>query len=128
MGEHQGFFNYTRGQRRGLGVAHSERLYVLETKPDTNEVIVGTKEEVFGLSCTVGRVNWFLKPESNGPIAIQAKIRSQHEKADALLYIEGPQTARVEFDDPQDAITPGQGAVFYQGTKVIGGGWIDSAR
>lgn len=125
MGEHEGYFHYTRGQRRGLGVAHTERLYVLETLPETNEVIVGTKEEVFGLRCVVGRMNWFVTPEKK--FSAHVKIRSQHTKAPAEVTILEDGRASVEFEDPQDAITPGQGAVFYDNRKVIGGGWIDSA-
>lgn len=125
LGEHEGHFNFTRGQRRGLGVAFSERLYVIETIPATNEVIVGTKEEVFGFRCTVGRVNWFLKPAEE-KIKAHVKIRSQHTKAPALLTVLSEQSVQVEFEDPQDAITPGQGAVFYNGPDVIGGGWIDT--
>lgn len=125
MGEHEGYFHYTRGQRRGLGVAHSERLYVLETLPETNEVIVGTKEEVFGLRCIVGRMNWFVPPREK--FSAHVKIRSQHTKAPAEVTILEDGRAFVEFEDPQDAITPGQGAVFYDARKVLGGGWIDSS-
>ena len=128
LGEHEGFYHYTRGQRRGLGVAHTERLYVLETLPETNEVIVGTKEEVFGFYCTVGRVNWFLKPDFSKNIQVHVKIRSQHEKAPALLRLCEDGRVVVEFEEPQDAITPGQGAVFYDGPRVLGGGWIDETR
>ena len=124
LGEHQGYFHYTRGQRRGLGVAFSERLYVLETVPQTNEVIVGTKEEVFGRNCTVGRVNWFAKPFAHS-FRAYVKIRSQHQKTPAMLTLLEDQTVRVDFEEPQDAVTPGQGAVFYDGPRVLGGGWID---
>ena len=125
LGEHEGYFHYTRGQRRGLGVAHSERLYVIETKPETNEVIVGSKEDVFGLECKVARVNWFLKPTQENPVKAHVKIRSQHEKAAAELFVTGSNTVRIEFEEAQDAITPGQGAVFYDGSRVLGGGWIE---
>jgi tRNA-uridine 2-sulfurtransferase len=128
MGEHEGFYHYTRGQRRGLGVAHSERLYVLETIPETNEVIVGTKEEVFGLFALVGRVNLFVKPDFSQPVKAHVKIRSQHQKAPAQLNLLPDGRVTVDFEEPQDAITPGQGAVFYNGARVFGGGWIDEAR
>lgn len=124
MGEHEGYFHYTRGQRKGLRVAHTERLYVLETLPATNEVIVGTKEEVFGLTCIVGRVNWFLKPQTVTTRA-HVKIRSQHLKAPAEITIQEDGRVKVEFEDAQDAVTPGQAAVFYDGNTVLGGGWID---
>ena len=129
LGEHEGYFNYTRGQRRGLGVAHSERLYVLETIPEKNEVVVGPKPEVYGRACTVGRVNWFLRPaDLSSGIKVHVKIRSQHKKAPATMTAAGTHSVRVLFDDPQDAMTPGQGAVFYAGVRVIGGGWIDTVE
>ena len=125
VGEHEGFFHYTRGQRRGLGGGNGERLYVVETLPETNEVVVGTKEEVFGLSCIVGRINWFLKPDFKNNVRAQVKIRSQHQQADAFLIPMEDGRVLVEFEEAQDAITPGQAAVFYDGSKVLGGGWID---
>ena len=123
LGTHTGYYQYTRGQRRGVGVAHSERLYVLETLPETNEVIVGTKEEVLDRQFLVRRVNWFLKPDGthfDGAV----KIRSQHSKAPATVEILDENEVRVEFDEPQEAATPGQAAVFYDGRRVLGGGWI----
>ncbi len=127
LGEHSGFFHYTRGQRRGLGVAHSERLYVIDTDPEKNEIVVGAKEEVFNRTCEVGKVNWFLNPGERLHFRAQVKIRSQHKKAPAALEVGSDyKSVRVTFDEPQDAITPGQAAVFYDGPRVLGGGWIDS--
>lgn len=128
VGEHTGFFHYTRGQRRGLGGGNPEKLYVVDTIPETNEVIVGTKEEVLGLFCVVGRVNWFLKPDFSKAVQAYVKIRSQHQKAPAVLRLLPDSRVEVEFEEAQDAITPGQAAVFYQNEKVLGGGWIDSSR
>lgn len=125
LGTHPGYFHYTRGQRRGLGVAHQERLYVVGTDPEKNEVIVGTHEEILDQTCVVGRVNWFLKPETETRFRAEVKIRSQHQKSPATLEILTDGSVRVEFDEPQEAITAGQGAVFYEGSKVLGGGWID---
>ncbi len=137
VGRHNGYFHYTVGQRRGLGVAASERLYVLETNPQTNEVILGKKEEVLNRSCVVNRLNWFEKPDFTNPVRAHVKIRSQHQKAAARIYSvtdekacrggfgTSPYTVRVVFDEPQEAITPGQAAVFYEGRNVLGGGWID---
>lgn len=123
LGTHPGYYHFTRGQRRGLGIPYSERLYVLETLPETNEVIVGTKSEVLDRQFLVERVNWFLKPR---PPSFQAevKIRSQHRKAPAKVeFLEGKQV-QVTFNEPQEAVTAGQAAVFYEGSKVLGGGWI----
>ncbi len=124
VGEHEGYFNYTRGQRRGLGGGFPERMYVIETLPETNEVIVGAKEEVFGLRCMVGRMNWMSRPAA-GPFSAHVKIRSQHKKAPARIQVLETGSVEVEFEEPQDAITPGQGAVVYEGSRVLGGGWID---
>lgn len=128
LGHHDGYYHFTRGQRRGLGVAFSERLYVVETKPETNEVIVGTKEEVFQKSCVVSRMNWFLPPLADGPFRAEVKIRAQHKKAAATITSEGKDQITVIFDEAQDAVTPGQGAVLYEGEKVLGGGWIEKAE
>ena len=125
LGRHDGYFHYTRGQRRGLGVAHTERLYVIETIPETNEVIVGTREEIRETVFYVKRVNWFLKPEQTENFEAQVKIRSQHEKAPARLSVLEDESVKVVFETPEEAITPGQAAVFYEGPKVIAGGWID---
>lgn len=125
LGTHQGYFHYTRGQRKGLGIAHSEPLYVLETKPETNEVVVGTKPEVYEQTFTVGRVNWFQKPKDKTLIKSEVKIRSQHQRSEALIDILDDTRVQVKFKTPQDAITPGQGAVFYEGSTILGGGWID---
>lgn len=123
LGKHTGYYQYTRGQRRGLGVAFTEKLYVLETIPETNEVIVGTKEEVLDEEFCVARVNWFLKPQEKNFQAL-VKIRSQHVKAPAQIEILKDQEVQVRFEEPQEAVTSGQAAVFYDGTKVLGGGWI----
>lgn len=123
LGTHPGYYHFTRGQRRGLGVPHTERLYVLETVPETNEVIVGTKSELFDQEFLVKRVNWFLRPSAERFQAL-VKIRSQHRKTPARVDLLADEEVRVTFDSPEEAVTPGQAAVFYEGSKVIGGGWI----
>ncbi len=127
LGTHSGYHQFTRGQRRGLGIPHKERLYVLETLPETNEVIVGTKPEVFDREFAVERVNWFLRPSETN-FRAQVKIRSQHERSQASLEILEENKVQIIFDEPQEAVTPGQAAVFYEGPKVLGGGWIGSVR
>jgi len=123
LGAHPGYYYFTRGQRRGLGVPYSERLYVLETIPETNEVIVGTRSELFDQTFLVKRVNWFLKPSARSFRAF-VKIRSQHRKTPARLDVLADEEVRVTFEEPQEAATPGQAAVFYEDAKVMGGGWI----
>lgn len=124
LGHHEGYFHYTIGQRRGLGVAFNERLYVVDILPSTNEVVVGTKEDILRQHFVAARINWFLKPETDS-FQAHVKIRSQHRKAPATLTV--LEDGRVEgvFHEPQEAITPGQAAVFYDGPRVLGGGWID---
>lgn len=145
LGRHDGYYHFTRGQRRGLGISHRERLYVLETDPEKNEVVVGTKDDVCDTTFTVGRIHWLIEPPNGawpqlspacrpgrdvkgpGPktFRAQVKIRSQHRKSWAAVTVVSSDEARVVFDQPQDAITPGQAAVFYEGSKVLGGGWIE---
>jgi len=127
MGQHDGYYHYTRGQRRGLGVPYKERLYVLETHPETNEVVVGTKEQIHNRSFWVSKLNWFLKPTEK-VVRCAVKIRSQHDKASATIHLCEDNRVRVEFDQAQDAITPGQAAAFYDGTKIFGGGWVEQVE
>jgi tRNA-specific 2-thiouridylase len=125
LGTHSGHHRFTRGQRRGLGIPYKERLYILETLPETNEVIVGTKGELRDREFRVERVNWFLK-SGEETFRAQVKIRSQHAKAPAVLEVLRDDQVKVTFEEPQEAVTPGQAAVFYDGKKVLGGGWISS--
>ncbi len=129
LGRHDGFFHYTRGQRRGLRVAYRERLYVIGTDPKKNEVILGTKKDMLNRGFFVSRLHWFLKPDfSRGPVKAQVKIRSQHAKSPAVLEDTGENRLRVVFDEAQDSITPGQAAVFYREDRSLGGGWIDTVE
>jgi tRNA-specific 2-thiouridylase len=126
LGEHGGTHHFTVGQRRGLGVAAGEPLYVIATEPATHRVIVGRNDDLLRDSLTAREVNWI----SIGPIREErhasVKIRNKHAAAPATLIPVGDDTrVMVRFDQPQRAITPGQAAVFYDGDLVLGGGWID---
>jgi tRNA-uridine 2-sulfurtransferase len=125
LGTHSGIHNYTIGQRRGLGIAHPSPLYVLELRPEDNAVIVGERSELSRRVCRVIRPNWISIPKCSAPLRVEAKIRSRHEAAPAIIEPLEGDAVRVVFDSPQPAITPGQACVFYQGEKVVGGGWID---
>ncbi len=125
VGQHDGYYHYTRGQRRGLGVAHSERLYVVGTDPVKNEVTVGAKEDIFDRAFSAGRMNWFIDPQPGAVLRAHVKIRAQHPKAAAQVRIVARDQIEVLFDEAQDAITPGQGAVIYDNGRILGGGWID---
>lgn len=126
LGEHGGTHHFTVGQRRGLGVAAAEPLYVIATEPATQRVIVGRNDDLLRESLTAREVNWI----SIGPIRearrASVKIRNKHAAASATLTPTGDDTrVTVRFDQPQRAITPGQAAVFYDADLVLGGGWIE---
>lgn len=126
LGEHAGLYRFTVGQRRGIGVAAAEPLYVIATDPATQQVVVGRDEDLYGDRLTVSQVNWISAPPPREPLRAQVKIRNQHEAAWATIHPTGdPSRVEVRFDEPQRAITPGQAAVFYDGDLVLGGGWIN---
>ncbi len=124
LGTHAGYFHYTIGQRRGLNIPFKHALYVVDIIPEENRVIVGNKEDVRGGNCVVERINWFRDVNGVTKFRAQVKIRSRHQKAWAEVEMLSNSLARVIFDEPQEAITPGQGCVFYDGEELIGGGWI----
>ena len=124
MGTHAGYTHFTIGQRRGLGIAAAQPLYVLKIVPEKNQVVVGTESELASQRFEAARVNWLSIPEPAGPVRAVVKIRSRHEGGDATVTPRPDAQAQVAFDGPQSAITPGQAAVFYDGDLVLGGGWI----
>ena len=125
IGRHKGISRYTVGQRRGLGVAYSEPLYVKRILVAENKVLLGRDEDLYGTSCDVSDVNWIAGETPSAPIRCAVKIRyRQTEQSATVTPLEGGR-AHVEFDCPQRAITPGQSAVFYDGDEVLGGGEIE---
>ena len=126
LGEHEGVHHFTVGQRRGLGMATGEPLYVIATDPAAQRVIVGGNDELLRARFFARDVNWISIAGLAAPMRAQVKIRNKHAAAPATLHATGD-AARVEvvFDEPQRAVTPGQGAVFYDGDLVLGGGWIE---
>ena len=125
LGKHKGFWNYTIGQRKGLGVSASEALYVLELRKGTNEVVVGFADKTFNKSLIANNLNWVSIEGLTEPIKAQAKIRSTQQPVDAELIPHG-NSVEVIFDDLQKSIAVGQSAVFYDGNILLGGGIIDS--
>ena len=125
LGKHNGIWNFTIGQRKGLGVAYSEPLYVIELDPDKNEVIVGTREEIMGSSFFVSDLNWIAFENLKEPIEVKVKIRSAQNETDAIIEPADQGIVKGTFHLPSDGITPGQSAVFYQDEIVVGGGVID---
>jgi tRNA-uridine 2-sulfurtransferase len=125
IGEHGGVHRFTVGQRRGLGVAAREPLYVIATEPITRRVVIGSEAELGRSTARVGSVNWISMAQPKEPVRAEVKIRNKHVAAAATLAPVGRSAVDVRFDEPQRAVTPGQGAVFYSGELVLGGGWIE---
>lgn len=124
VGQHRGAVGYTLGQRKGLGLAMGEPVYVCAKDMDANTVTVGPNEALFRKVLRANDWNWFPFPALTEPMRVMAKARYRHIEQPATVYPEDGGFARVEFDEPQRAITPGQAVVLYDGERVIGGGTI----
>jgi tRNA-specific 2-thiouridylase len=125
LGTHGGVHHFTVGQRRGLGIAAGEPLYVIRTEPESRKVVVGAEGELFASRLRARDVNWVSVAPIPEPMRAQVKIRNKHVAASAWLEPLSGGRVEVRFDEPQRAITPGQAAVFYQDELVLGGGWIE---
>ena len=124
VGQHRGAVAYTLGQRKGLGLAMGEPVYVCAKDMERNTVTVGPNEALFRRGLRANDWNWIAIPDLTEPIRVKAKARSRMVEQSAVVYPEENGFARVEFDEPQRAITPGQAVVLYDGDLVIGGGTI----
>lgn len=124
LGRHQGIIHYTVGQRKGLGIALGRPMFVVAVKPDTNEVVLGSNDEVFGRTLYANHLNFMGEDHFEEGEAVTAKIRYSHGGAEARLHMVNADTVEVTFTEPVRAITPGQAAVFYKGEVVVGGGII----
>jgi tRNA-specific 2-thiouridylase len=125
ISRHEGVHRFTVGQRKGLGVAVGEPLYVIATEPASRRVVVGSNAELMRGEFTVREVNWISIAEPAQPVRAEVRIRNKHAPAPATVAALAGGRARVLFDEPQRAVTPGQAAVFYSGDLVLGGGWIE---
>ena len=123
LGKHSGLYNYTIGQRKGLGISYSVPLFVLGFNRLKNEVIVGEEKELYKKEIIVKDVNLLLVDEIKEEIEVEVKTRYSARVAKARIKME-KENIKVIFDEPQRAITPGQSAVFYVGDIVLGGGKI----
>lgn len=123
IGRHKGTIFYTIGQRRGLGIAHKEPLYVTAIDVAANRIVAGTKKDVLKKSFIAEGLNWIAVKDFCGTRRVMVKIRYNHKKAPASI-MNVDEGVRVDFDEPQEAPTPGQAAVFYDKDTVLGGGWI----
>jgi tRNA-specific 2-thiouridylase len=124
VGRHNGVHNFTIGQRKGLGFAAGKPFYVLSIDLENNRVVVGDDESLRATTCEVEQVNWIALENPKASLRAAIKIRHKHVPATATVEPVDATRARVTFDAPQRAITSGQGAVFYDGDRVLGGGWI----
>lgn len=124
LGEGQPYYRYTVGQRRGLGLAAKSPLYVLRIEPEANRVVVGEEGDLFSPGLVGERLHW-IGPEPEGDVEATVKIRSRHPGVAASIHPVGDGRVEVRFAQPQRGVTPGQAAVFYQGTRVVGGCWIE---
>ncbi|MGF1536459.1 MAG: tRNA 2-thiouridine(34) synthase MnmA [Elainellaceae cyanobacterium] len=126
LGRHDGIHNYTIGQRKGLGIAAPNPLYVTGIDPGRNQVVVGERQTVFQPECEVERVNWVSIAPPDAPIYANVQVRYRTPPVPATIIPLDPQCGRVRvlFDDPQFSISPGQAAVWYQGDCLLGGGII----
>ncbi len=124
LGEHDGYPFFTVGQRKGLGIAVGEPMYVTEIVPETNTVVLGRKEDLKKQAMWVRQVNLQKVAALNGPVEATVKIRYKDKGTPATIQMDGARV-KVEFHAPVTGIAPGQSAVFYEGDDVIGGGFID---
>ncbi|HEY2964509.1 MAG TPA: tRNA 2-thiouridine(34) synthase MnmA [Pyrinomonadaceae bacterium] len=124
IGKHEGIHRYTIGQRRGIGIADERPLYVVSINANSNRVTVGSADELLSREFTAAGVNWIAFDDPSEPVRAEVRVRYRHTAAPATITSLPDQRARIIFDEPQRAITPGQATVFYRGDEVIGGGWI----
>lgn len=120
---HPGIHHFTIGQRRGLGVASGVPQYVVGIDSKTNQVRIGSNDELLRRELKVDRLNWVSIPPPDSEIRASVRIRYKHEESPATISPDGD-SYRIIFDDSQRAITPGQAAVFYRDDLLLGGGWI----
>lgn len=128
LGEHTGLHGYTLGQRKGIPVHSSVPLYVVAMDSDRNELTVGPEEALLRKRCVVSHVNWINPPNLTQPLKLNAKIRYRATESPVEVFPLLDNRVEAQFEAPQRAITPGQALVFYDGDRVVGGGWIEEVE
>ncbi|MBE9551717.1 MAG: tRNA 2-thiouridine(34) synthase MnmA [Proteobacteria bacterium] len=124
IGTHRGLCCYTIGQRRGIGIPAAEPYYVIRIDIAANRLVVGRKPELRADECEVDDINWIALPPDR-PVRVSTRIRYRHKEAPSTLFPgDDTKKAIIRFDTAQEAVTPGQAAVFFKGEEVLGGGWI----
>lgn len=124
LGTHKGITNYTVGQRKGLNLAMGKPVFVVEIRPETNEVVIGDNQDVFAPCLYANKLNFMGISDLKGDMVVEAKIRYSHKGAKATIRKMEDDLLECVFDEPQRAITPGQAVVFYKDDYVVGGGSI----
>ena len=124
LGKHQGLYRYTIGQRKGLGIAYSEPLFVIGFEPEKNELIVGTEKEIYQKEMLANQINFLLIDKLEEPMKVMVKTRYSSKEYSATIEMIQEDTIKVTFDEKVARITPGQSAVFYIDDMVLGGGKI----
>ena len=125
LGTHDGIIKYTIGQRKGLGIAFGEPIYVVKKDIENNAVILGRNSDLFGITLTANQINLISCDEITKPMRIKAKIRYNQKEQPATVEQIGADRIKITFDEPQRAITKGQSLVMYDGDIVVGGGIIE---
>ena len=127
LGRHEGIFAFTIGQRQGIGIPARRPYYVLRIDPPTNRVVVGQKEDLLGDKLVAQGMHWVSIAPPKKEFRALGKIRYRHAGGQCRVTPRGEAEVVVRFDEPQEAITPGQALVLYQADRVLGGGWIEGA-
>jgi tRNA-specific 2-thiouridylase len=126
LGRHAGIHGVTIGQRRGLGIAAAQPLYVVDIEAESKRVVVGARDELGSKGLMAGNLNW-LEPFGEEEIAAAVQIRYRSPAISCVVRKTVEGTAEVRFTEEFPAVTPGQAAVFYRGDQLLGGGWITQA-
>ena len=126
VGTHDGYPNYTIGQRKGLGLSNPEPRYVTQIDPSLNQIVIGKKEALFENTCYMSQVNWLINP-LDFPFEVEAQIRYNSNMVAAEIR-QNNSKYEITFNNPQSAVTPGQSIVFYHNDMVLGGGIIERAH
>ncbi|MBF0225064.1 MAG: tRNA 2-thiouridine(34) synthase MnmA [Desulfobacterales bacterium] len=124
IGKHNGLHLFTIGQRKGINCPSKSPYYVVRIDTKKNRLVVGSKDDLLSTECSVSNINWIAHKPTN-PIKLFTKVRYRNKAVISTVYPDENDKALVKFDSPQSSIASGQGAVFYDGEEIIGGGWID---
>lgn len=126
LGRHNGIWNYTIGQRKGLGISNPEPLYVIVIDAENNKIVVGREKETYSSSCSVAHCSWIAFEKLSESIPVEVKVRSTSKPVSATIapLSESGQSVTVTFEEPVSIVAPGQSAVLYNGDIVVGGGII----